>query len=715
MSSEDLQAERAKATFNVEQMTHVLNGGAAETMKRRWIMDAHADAATFVHAEHDREEQIGHAVSHFMEVHKPHFDRGYIPRGMDMQHMSDARMTSSALTINFGVFSSCLRSNCSDDQKAWWLEKAQVGKIIGAYAQTELAHGTFVRGLLTRATYLPSSQEWEIHTPSVDGIKWWITGLPLATHAVVFADTYVAGKSVGQQWFMVQLRGAGEDKLELLPGIEVGDVGETLGERDATIGYLRLDKVRIPRRHLLEKRAHVTPQGEWVSGPEPGSMDPTKAKKPKAGKSAEPVTPKMQQALKYVTMMGTRIALASTAAGALAKACVIATRYSSVRRQGYAQDERVGPETQIIDFSVQRFRLLKWISTAYAFKAATQWMVRRRREVTAGGEVNLDDLPETHATGAGLKALTTTLAADGIEDLRRCCGGHGFLMSSGIAPLEADFKGPNTTAEGDAVVLSLQTARFLIKSYEAAKRGEVLSGLTACLAPLGEPEFDPVQDGRKRLGLDNRVLTASSLQDPSVILALFEWRSLVVISRAGAHLDAARKAMGPGRAGEAWNQTARILYAATRCHVRYFILVRFQEVIAGVEDAACRKALERMFALVGVIDLLEGEQWLGLVDAEALDAAEQASQALCEALRPDAVALVDAWDYPDRVLNSTLGRFDGNAYQALYEEAKRSRINRNAVRTVPSFLKRLEKYIDKDALEPCNKHVPASAVTSAKL
>ena len=42
-------------------------------------------------------------------------------------------------------------------------------------------------------------------------------------------------------------------------------------------------------------------------------------------------------------------------------------------------------------------------------------------------------------------------------------------MSSGIAPLEADFKGPNTTAEGDFVILSLQTARFLVRSVEQVR------------------------------------------------------------------------------------------------------------------------------------------------------------------------------------------------------------------------------------------------------
>ena len=48
-------------------------------------------------------------------------------------------------------------------------------------------------------------------------------------------------------------------------------------------------------------------------------------------------------------------------------------------------------------------------------------------------------------------------------------------------------------------------------------------------------------------------------------------------------------------------------------------------------------------------------------------------------LRPNAVGLVDAFDYPDRMLNSCLGRYDGQVYEALYEYAKRSSLNRNEV------------------------------------
>jgi len=34
-------------------------------------------------------------------------------------------------------------------------------------------------------------------------------------------------------------------------------------------------------------------------------------------------------------------------------------------------------------------------------------------------------------------------------------------------------------------------------------------------------------------------------------------------------------------------------------------------------------------------------------------------------IRPDAVALVDAFDFPDNILNSSIGRFDGNIYESL--------------------------------------------------
>ncbi len=77
-----------------------------------------------------------------------------------------------------------------------------------------------------------------------------------------------------------------------------------------------------------------------------------------------------------------------------------------------------------------------------------------------------------HATSAGLKGLCTYLAAIGIEDCRKSCGGHGYLLNSGVAALSADYLW-QTTAEGDFLVMLLQTARFLVRSYEGLQKGEV--------------------------------------------------------------------------------------------------------------------------------------------------------------------------------------------------------------------------------------------------
>ena len=45
-------------------------------------------------------------------------------------------------------------------------------------------------------------------------------------------------------------------------------------------------------------------------------------------------------------------------------------------------------------------------------------------------------------------------------------------------------------------------------------------------------------------------------------------------------------------------------------------------------------------------------------------------------VRPNAVALVDSFGFEDYVLNSALGRYDGDVYTALLEDATNSRLNK---------------------------------------
>lgn len=48
-------------------------------------------------------------------------------------------------------------------------------------------------------------------------------------------------------------------------------------------------------------------------------------------------------------------------------------------------------------------------------------------------------------------------------------------------------------------------------------------------------------------------------------------------------------------------------------------------------------------------------------------------------IRPNAVGIVDGFDIRDEILGSTLGAYDGNVYERLYEEASKSPLNKEPV------------------------------------
>ena len=75
------------------------------------------------------------------------------------------------------------------EQQAHWLSRAWNLDLIGTYAQTELGHGTFIRGLETTATYDEGRKQFVLHSPNLTSYKWWPGGLgKTANYAVVMAQ-----------------------------------------------------------------------------------------------------------------------------------------------------------------------------------------------------------------------------------------------------------------------------------------------------------------------------------------------------------------------------------------------------------------------------------------------------------------------------------------------------------------------------------------------
>ncbi len=82
-----------------------------------------------------------------------------------------------------------------------------------------------MQGIETTATWIPESQEWEIHSPTLTASKWWIGGLGrTADHAVVMAQPIITnGKNYGPHPFVVPIRDV--KTREVLPGRTIGDIG----------------------------------------------------------------------------------------------------------------------------------------------------------------------------------------------------------------------------------------------------------------------------------------------------------------------------------------------------------------------------------------------------------------------------------------------------------------------------------------------------------
>jgi acyl-CoA oxidase len=119
------------------------------------------------------------------------------------------------------LFEPTIEHNGTAEQKTQWLKLAKSGKILDTYAQTELGHGPFVRGLETISTFDENTDEFAVYSPTIGSTKFWPAGLGFSiTHAVIMAHLVVRQEQLGPHLFIVQLRSVEDGRP--LPGIRIG-------------------------------------------------------------------------------------------------------------------------------------------------------------------------------------------------------------------------------------------------------------------------------------------------------------------------------------------------------------------------------------------------------------------------------------------------------------------------------------------------------------
>merc|ERR1740139_883639 len=102
------------------------------------------------------------------------------------------------------------------------------------------------------------------------------------------------------------------------------------------------------------------------------------------------------------------------------------------------------------------------------------------------------------------------------------------------------------------------------------------------------------------------------------------------------------------------------------------------EALSGgyVTDAAVKSVLTKLFELTVLIQVREkGMDFCDVLNGSQMRLVLRAINELLTELRPEAIAFVDGLGLTDGQLSSTLGRSDGNVYEAIYEEAKLNPLN----------------------------------------
>jgi acyl-CoA oxidase len=625
---------------------------------------------------HTRGEALKDHVKDFIGIH--HKYQNFRPTRKDIAIMTEISVGYGSLNNSHSIFMLTVVGQGSPEQQRYWVPKIMNFEITGTYAQTELGHGSNVRGLSTTADYDIKTDEFILNTPTLCAMKWWPGCLgKVGTHAVVYAQLKLDGKEQGLNVFMMQIRD--ENHLPL-PGITLGDLGNKIGDNANDTGFMTLDNVRIPRTHILSKYHTVTREGKYVT------------------------VLKADPQVHYTTMMSTRAMMANTAGARLCQSAVMAIRYSCVRQQGFTSNKAgvsyKTPEFQIVDYKIQQYRLFKQLALAYALKFNGTWMLEQLSIIEGGewGQIKTTvGLKELAAASAGMKSLCSMIAINGIEDLRKCCGGNGYLLNSGIAGLGNDYLW-QITAEGDVIILGLMTARFLHQSIDAAIAGKKNSGNVEYLNVLNNKNFSiksqtplPARDSAEYFNI-------------SYLETLFKYRSL---ERCHSFNSAVNKLIKDKKMKfqDAFNALNIEGLRATYAHCYYLILQNFISNIKACKSEKIVAALTRVCALFVCTNLLD-DNWGDLLEVGQFRMIRTAVARLMEQIRPDCIALTDAFDIDDNILKSTIGRYDGNVYEALYDAAQQSTLNQQEV--FEGYEQYLKPHLNMDVLRRGNKPIPES-------
>ena len=532
--------------------------------------------------------------------------------------------------VQFGLFGGAILHLGTRRHHEAYLADVGTMDLPGCFAMSEAGHGSDVQNLQTTATYDHDTRELVVTTPTEHDHKDWIGNA--AEHgrmAAVFCQLVVQGESHGVHCVLVPIR---DEQMNVLPGIRIEDCGPKMGLNGVDNGRIWFDDVRVPVDNLLDQFATITDDGAYSSPIE------------SAGR-------------RFFTMLGTlvqgRVSVAGAGLSASKSALTIAIRYAERRRQFGPPDGSY--EAPLMEYRTHQRRLLTRLARTYALHFSQQRLTEEFHRVFTSDDDEARARRELESWAAGQKAAATWHATDTIQECREACGGQGYLAENRFTELKADTD-VFTTFEGDNTVLMQLVAKSLISEFQSDFNSfdpfdmasfvsaQVLEQVVerASLRQLVERLADVVP------GRDDE----AGMYDTEYHCEMFRWREEHVL---GGLMRRMRdriqdQDMSPY---EAFLECQDHVVRVAEVHVQRVVLESFVEGVERCSDADTKAALEQLLHLYALTEIEADRGWFqehGRLSGERSKAVVRAVNELVTAVRPDALALVDAFAIPDQVL-----------------------------------------------------------------
>jgi acyl-CoA oxidase len=564
-------------------------------------------------AQTKRLAELGHGILAMPKAYGGQDDFGKYSVVFEMLGYHDGSLAIK-FGVQFGLFGGSIANLGTEYHHKKYLEAAGRLELAGCFAMTETGHGSNVRGLETTITFMPETQEFEVHSPHWGAGKEYIGNAMDSKMATVFGQLIVNGESQGVHAILVPLR---DENHENLPGISVEDCGYKIGLNGVDNGRIWFKNVRVPRENLLNRFGNVDEAGNYTS-------------------------PIDNPGKRFFTMLGTlvggRVCVPRTGLSAAKSGLAIAINYGLRRRQ-FSPEANL-PETLLLDYPSHQRRLLPVLAKAYALDFALDWLNDRY------ANRNADTMRELESQAAGLKAYATWFTTASLQECREACGGKGYLLANRIGQRKGDTD-IYTTFEGDNTVLSYLVAKALLTKFKEDFNADGAYAVMRLIAGRVSDQFTMLSP------ISVRNTDSEHLRDPEFHLEAMRFRENRMIYSLAQRIR--RKIKGGMPSAEAFTVVQTQLKDTAMAYVERVVVEQFQAKVDSTTDPELKGILRTLCTLFSLEAIEKDKGWFFEYDfltAAKSKAIRREVDTLCKEVRPHAAGLVDAFGIPKEVLGA---------------------------------------------------------------